>query len=97
MLRYLQRTMGMDATVHGFRASYKTWARGQFLEGTDATQKYHHYAIEYCQAHTTPDNRGSAEDPYSRDQMMYTARIAIMRDWANYCDPLPANDVRVAA
>jgi integrase len=97
MLRYLQRTMGVDATVHGFRASYKTWARGQFLEGTDATPKYHHYAIEYCQAHTTPDNRGSAEDPYSRDQMMYPARIVIMRDWANYCDPLPANDVRVAA
>jgi integrase len=89
MLRYLQRTMKMDATVHGFRASYKTWARGQFLEGTDATPKYHHYAIEYCQAHTTPDNRGSTEDPYSRDQMMYPARIVIMRDWANYCDPLP--------
>jgi integrase len=89
MLRYLQRTMGQDATVHGFRASYKTWARGQFLEGTDATPKYHHYAIEYCQAHTTPDNRGSTEDPYSRDQMMYPARIVIMRDWANHCAPLP--------
>lgn len=89
MLRYLQRTMKMDATVHGFRASYKTWARGQFLEGTDATRKYHHYAIEYCQAHTTPDNRGWTGDPYSRDQMMYPARIVIMRDWANYCDPLP--------
>ena len=30
MLRYLQRTMKVDATVHGFRASYKTWARGNF-------------------------------------------------------------------
>jgi len=28
---------------------------------------------------------------------MYTARIVIMRDWASYCDPLPANDLRVAA
>lgn len=96
MLRYLQRTMAMDATVHGFRASFKTWARCQFLEGTDATPKYHHYAIEYCQAHTTPDNRGSSEDPYSRDQMMYPARIAIMRDWANYCDP-PAQAMRLVA
>jgi integrase len=93
MLGYLKRSMGLKATVHGFRASYKTWANRQFLEGTDATPKYHHYAIEYCLAHTTPDNRGSAEDPYSRDQMMYTARIAIMRDWANYCDPLPTGTV----
>jgi hypothetical protein len=97
MLRYLQRTMGMNATVHGFRASYKTWAERQFLEGSEATPKYHHFAIEYCQAHTTPDGKASTINPYSRDQMMYTARIAIMRDWANYCDPLPAKDVRAAA
>jgi integrase len=89
MLRYLQRTMGVDATVHGFRASYKTWAMNQFLEGTDATPKYHHYAIEFCQAHTTPGGKGSSENPYMRDQMMFPARVFIMRDWANYCDPMP--------
>jgi hypothetical protein len=98
MLRYLQRTMGINATVHGFRASYKTWANRQFLEGTDATPKYHHHAIEYCQAHTTPGGKGSSEDPYDRDQMMFPARVGIMRDWANHCDPLPTgNAVREAA
>jgi integrase len=84
MLRYLQRTMKIDATVHGMRASFKTWARGQFLEGT-ATPKYHHDAIEYCMAHTTPGGRASSEDPYSRDEMMLTARAVILRDWANFC------------
>jgi hypothetical protein len=59
----------------------------QIYQLTVAT--YHHYAIEYCQAHTTPGGKGSSEDPYMRDQMMYPARIVIMRDWANYCDPLP--------
>jgi integrase len=98
MLRYLQRTMKLNATVHGFRASYKTWAMGQFLEGTEATPKYHHYAIEYCQAHTTPGGKGSSEDPYLRDQMMFPARVGIMRDWASYCDPLPTgNAIREAA
>jgi hypothetical protein len=98
MLRYLQRTMKLNATVHGFRASYKTWAMGQFLEGTDATPKYHHYAIEYCQAHTTPGGKGSSENPYMRDQMMFQARVGIMRDWASYCDPLPQdNATREAA
>jgi integrase len=87
MLRYLQRSMKLNATVHGFRASYKTWAMRQFLEGTDATPKYHHYAIEYCQAHTTPGGKGTSEDPYLRDQMMFPARVFIMRDWANYCAP----------
>jgi hypothetical protein len=98
MLRYLQRTMKLNATVHGFRASYKTWAINQFLEGTEATPKYHHYAIEYCQAHTTPGGKGSSENPYMRDQMMYPARIVIMKDWANYCDPLPTDSaIREAA
>jgi integrase len=87
MLMYLKRTMGIDATVHGMRATFKTWANRQFLEGTDATPKYHRNAIEYCQAHTTPDGKASTEDPYSRDQMMLPARIGIMKDWANFCAP----------
>ncbi|MBR0741206.1 hypothetical protein JQ581_30165 [Bradyrhizobium liaoningense] len=97
MLRYLQRTMGMDGTVHGFRASYRTWANRQFLEGTDATPKYHHFAVEYCQAHTTPGGKASAVDPYDRDQMMFTARVGIMKDWANYCDPRKAATLKAVA
>jgi hypothetical protein len=89
LLKYLQSGMGIDATVHGMRASYKTWANRQFLEGSEATPKYHPDAIEYCQAHTQPrDQRGSTKQPYERDQMMLPARIVIMKDWANFCTPL---------
>ncbi|HEX3412833.1 MAG TPA: hypothetical protein VHT00_14030 [Stellaceae bacterium] len=88
MLAYLQNTLNLPATVHGQRAVFKTWARGQFLEGTEATPKYHHDAIEYCLAHTTPGGRASSEDPYSRDEMMLKARAVILRDWADFCAPV---------
>jgi integrase len=93
MLMYLKRA-GHDATVHGFRASFKTWANAQFADGTTATPKYHPHAVEFCLAHTNPSG-GTVEHRYSRDQMMLPARRGIMADWADFC--LPRERLRIAA
>jgi integrase len=84
MRGYLQKAMEVDATIHGMRASFNTWASGQFLEGTTSTPKYHEYAVEFCLAHVKPG--GNTKAAYQRG-MMYEARIGIMRDWADHCLP----------
>jgi integrase len=84
MLSYLQRSMGYpDATIHGFRASFDTWADDQFIDGT-RSPKYHDHAVEFCLAHVAPG--GKTKKAYRRG-MMFEARIGIMNDWANYCVP----------
>lgn len=80
MIRYLQRSMGRKATVHGFRASFRTWADDQFLDGSEATPKYHRHAVESALAH----NPGAAVESAYRRGMMLKARVAIMPDWADY-------------
>jgi hypothetical protein len=92
MRKYLQESMGVDATVHGFRASFRSWTDEQFLEGTEAAPKYHHHAIEFCIAHKAP--AGKVAEKYRRSRLMYKARIPIMRDWANYCAPMAATERR---
>jgi hypothetical protein len=102
MLMYLQRTLGLNATVHGFRASFRTWADDQFVSGFThpdiaeqvdglAMPKYHRHAVEFCLAHN-PGNR--VESAYRRG-MMLKARMVIMRDWANYLLPPPATVANV--
>jgi integrase len=92
MRKYLQESMGCEATVHGFRASLQTWTDDQFADGSDVTPKYHPHAVDFCLAHVAPG--GNTRAAYRRG-MMFKARIVIMRDWANHCVPRPlvaAND-----
>jgi integrase len=84
MRKYLQNTMAVEATVHGFRASFDTWADDQFADGSDSTPRYHPHAVEFVLAHVAPG--GKTKKAYRRG-MMFEARIAIMRDWANFCAP----------
>lgn len=84
MLRYLQKSMGYDATVHGFRASFETWCDDQFADGSDTTPRYHEHAVEFVLAHVAPG--GKTKKAYRRG-MMFQARIPIMREWADYCAP----------
>ena len=61
------------ATVHGFRATFRTWAE----ETTDTD----HAVMELCLAHTV----GSAvERAYARSDL-YAKRRALMERWARHC------------
>jgi hypothetical protein len=77
------------------RASFKTWADDQFAEGSEASPKYHPHAVEFCLAHKPG---GKVEQAYRRG-MMLKARVAIMRDWADYLIPpgKEANVIRLRA
>ena len=59
-------------TVHGFRATFRTWA--------EETGKYQHHAIEFCLAHQLPTK---VEKSYLRTNL-FVMRKAIMEDWQNY-------------
>jgi integrase len=87
MLAYLQKSMEVEATVHGMRASFDTWSDDQFLEGTSSTPKYHWQALDFCLAHIAPG--GKTKKSYRRG-MMFESRIGIMKDWADFCVPRPA-------
>jgi integrase len=59
-------------TVHGFRASFRTWAE----EAGD----YQYQAIEFCLAHQLPTK---VEKSYLRTNL-FDMRKTIMNDWTNY-------------
>ena len=57
MLKLLQQDMKRDATVHGFRAAFRTWA--------DEVTTFQNQAVEFCLAHIPGDE---AEKAYRRRQ-----------------------------
>ena len=59
-------------TVHGFRATFRTWA--------EETGKYQHYAIEFCLAHQLPTK---VEKSYVRTNL-FDMRKIIMNDWEQF-------------
>jgi len=72
MLKLLER-MGIDATVHGFRSTFRDWA-------AECT----HYSREVCEmalAHTVGDQTEAA---YRRGDL-FEKRRRLMADWAEYC------------
>ena len=60
-----------DLTGHGFRASFKTWARVQ--------RRYDRDAVEYALAHVP----SKLEEAYMRDDLL-AERAELMQDWADY-------------
>ena len=79
--KYLRSSMGVDATVHGFRASFKTWAEQE----TDHANN----VIEAALAHIVGDK---AERAYMRGDWL-AKRRALMKDWADYCSLKPVQTV----
>jgi integrase len=74
-LRNVLRDLGIekeDASIHGMRASLRTWAG-------EATN-YPRDAMEHALAHSLPP----LDAAYFRSDM-YAARIKLMTDWAAYC------------
>ena len=59
-------------TVHGFRATFKTWAEEAGI--------YLHHAIEFCLAHELPTK---VEKAYLRSDLIEQRKI-IMNDWENF-------------
>jgi integrase len=80
MLAVLKRMKRTDVTVHGFRATFRTWA-------AEATV-YPREIGEKCLAHEI----GSAvERAYLRSDL-FDKRTALMDDWAAYCAAKPKDD-----
>lgn len=69
----LKLVKGFDPSItgHGFRASFKGWARAQ--------RRYEHDAIEFALAHRLPP----LEEAYLREDLL-TERRVLMKDWADY-------------
>jgi integrase len=61
-------------TVHGFRSTFKDWAR--------ETTNHEKDTSEYALAHKLPD---PVEGAYARGVML-AKRVHLMSDWARYCD-----------
>ncbi|MGQ4879806.1 tyrosine-type recombinase/integrase [Billgrantia sp. LNSP4103-1] len=67
------KRMGVDATVHGFRSTFRDWA----AERTS----YPHHVCEMALAHTI---KNAAEAAYRRGDLM-EKRAKLMQDWAKFC------------
>jgi len=65
--------MGRDVTVHGFRATFRTWA--------DEEMEFSNQAVEFCLAHVPGGDE--AEKAYRR-RSMFAKRKQIMDAWAHY-------------
>jgi integrase len=68
------RDMKVDATVHGFRSSFRDWA------GDHSTAQRE--VIEHALAHKLPDK---VEAAYRRSDALEKRR-KLMQQWADYCD-----------
>lgn len=78
MLVLLQRMGRGDVTVHGFRSSFKDWAR-------DRTG-FENYVVEAALAHAVGDK---VEAAYARSDVLEKRR-QLMEAWAKYCRSTPA-------
>ena len=66
--------MGVRCTVHGFRASFRTWA--------DERTAYDHHTKETALAHVTHQRK--VEQAYNRSDA-FDRRRRLMDEWARYC------------
>ena len=73
MLVFLKKKFPqLKITVHGFRATFRTWA--------EETGNYQPHAIEFCLAHELPNK---VEKAYLRTNLTEQRKV-IMNDWAKY-------------
>jgi integrase len=78
MLEMLKDMSRSDITVHGFRATFRTWA--------DEEMDFSNQAVEFCLAHVPGDE---AEKAYRR-RSMFAKRKQIMDVWAAFATKTPA-------
>jgi integrase len=82
-MEMVMRRMKVPATVHGFRSAFRDWA----AEETDFPSE----VVEMALAHTI---RNAVERAYRRGNLLEKRR-ALMDAWARYCEPRPAEVVRI--
>jgi integrase len=70
---YLDPKRGTVATPHGFRSSFKDWAR--------SSTSYADEVSELALAHVNSDETRAA---YARDELV-AQRMKLMTDWAKFC------------
>lgn len=81
-LTAVMRRMGVDAVPHGFRSTFKDWAR--------SCTSYPDEVSELALAHVNSDATRAA---YARDELL-PKRTRMMADWAKYCsNPQKSGDV----
>ena len=76
-LSKLLRDMGINAVPHGFRSTFKDWAR--------SCTAYPDEVSELALAHVNSDATRAA---YARDELL-AKRTRLMREWAKYCNTMP--------
>ena len=81
----LLRRMKVDATVHGFRSSFRDWA--------GETTAYPREVIEHALAHQLKDK---AEAAYQRGDLL-AKRARLMSDWATFCGTPAAKGATVTS
>jgi integrase len=91
MRDWLVHTMGYEATPHGLRATFQTWAENELMEDGE-TAKFNPDAIGYCMAHNPGDKVKRA---YRRNKL-WRPRVGIMSAWARHLSP-PRTKLKVVA
>ena len=76
-LSMVTRRMGAEAVPHGFRSTFKDWARSSTAYPDEVT--------ELALAHVNSDATRAA---YARDDLL-PKRARLMRDWAKFCATVP--------
>ena len=82
-MRDTLKAMGVAATVHGFRSSFRDWAAEQTA--------YPREVCEMALAHAIP---GKVEKAYRRGDLL-EKRARLMADWARYCTLPPVRGTAV--
>ena len=96
MRSFMKDEMGIDADdacVHGFRASFSTWADDKLLATTPPLAN--EMAVELCMAHMSGNKtRGGVKRVLRskstlayKSKTMFEARVPIMQMWSDYCLP----------
>ena len=77
----LVKGMGYNVTVHGFRATFRTWSEEE--------TEYHDALAKKALAHTLQDK---VDEAYNRGDLL-KKRLKLMEDWAKFCDTPSPNNV----
>lgn len=83
MSAVLKRMGIKNATVHGFRATFRTWAADKTFHPRDV--------CEASLAHTIADK---VEAAYNRAELL-EKRNALLQDWADYCMSTPVEQANI--
>jgi integrase len=77
----LVKGMGYKITVHGFRATFRTWSEEETM--------HHDSLAKKALAHTIKDK---VDEAYNRGDLL-KKRLKLMQDWSKFCGSVPLKNV----